>query len=131
MFKHLKMVNNIGLGLPIITKLHCAIIVFNVLFNYTNSYEVVEQDIKDSVELVIISHTALLLRYNTFNDFTSCKRCCIVMWHAARALFYNATFTHSQVFRETNITPPLFFFSKITLCTQHRFQKCCRLHQPA
>ena len=37
-----------------------------------------------------------------------------------------ATFTPSRVFRETNISPTPF--SKITSCTQHRFQKSSHLH---
>ena len=45
-----------------------------------------------------------------------------------RSCTCKATFTHSRVFRGTNIPPP---FSKITLCTQHGFKKSCHLYQPA
>ena len=43
-------------------------------------------------------------------------------------IFFQAIFTHSRVFTETNIPPPPF--SIMTSCTQHCFQKSCHLHQP-
>jgi hypothetical protein len=49
----------------------------------------------------------------------------IFLW----ALNIKATFIRSRVIIETNISPPPF--SKVTLCTQHRFQKSCRLLQNA
>ena len=49
----------------------------------------------------------------------------IFLW----ALNIKATFIRSRVIIETNISPPQF--SKITLCTQHRFKKSCCLHQNA